>query len=118
MRVFVYRNLHKKCLSVRLVATGLVIAHVDIIYLTNCTLKVSQAGRNRVLRDRRKNVHAGVEGEWDPSEPIPPVLELTPLTYNPYVGPSFISMPSMTPYSSCPWAVITANRVFARDPVA
>ena len=65
MRVFVYFNLHKKCLSVKALegeSKGRVIAHADSVELVNATFKVSQAGRQRVLRERRKNVHAGVVG--------------------------------------------------------
>jgi hypothetical protein len=61
-KVFVYRNLHRSCFSVKDCSTGLVIAHVDTIVLENCQFKVSQAGRARVLKEKRKNVHAGVVG--------------------------------------------------------
>jgi len=64
MRVFVYRNIHKNCLSVRNVKTGLVMAHVDSITLKNVKFKVSAKGRERVLKEKAKNVHAGVEVEW------------------------------------------------------
>ena len=58
--VRVYRNLHKKCLSVK--QGGLVVCHVDNIVLKNCTFIVSEAGRQRVLKEKRKNVHAYVQG--------------------------------------------------------
>jgi hypothetical protein len=60
--VRVYRNLHKKCFSVKCMKTGLVIAHVDTITLENATFPVSKAGRKRVLKEKRKNVHAFVQG--------------------------------------------------------
>jgi hypothetical protein len=65
MRVFVYRNLHKKCWSVKDLRTGRVFAHADRITLTECEFRVSEAGRRRVLREGRKNVHAGVVGRWN-----------------------------------------------------
>lgn len=66
MQVRVYRNLHKKCFSVQAKENGrwLVIAHCHEIYLTGVTFKVSQAGRERVIREQRKNVHAFIEGTW------------------------------------------------------
>lgn len=66
MRVFVYFNLHKKCWSIRAMEgnqKGRVIAHAQAVELANCTFKVSEAGRQRVLREKRKNVHAGVVGD-------------------------------------------------------
>ena len=62
-KVFVYFNLHKKLFSVKDHATGLVVGHTDMIALENATFKVSEAGRQRVLREQRKNVHAGVIGK-------------------------------------------------------
>lgn len=61
-KVFVYRNLHKKCYSVKSMKTGRVIAHVHEIMLFQPKFKVSEAGRNKVLRTKQKNVHAGVVG--------------------------------------------------------
>ena len=61
-RVFVYKNLHQNCWSVKDRKTGLVVAHADKVELSDVELKVSQAGRRRVLEEQRKNVHAGVEG--------------------------------------------------------
>jgi hypothetical protein len=60
--VEVYRNLHKDCWSVRDSKTRLVISHVDYIHLQNATLVVRPAGREKVLREKRKNVHAFIKG--------------------------------------------------------
>lgn len=65
MRVFVYFNLHRKCWSVKALegpSKGRVIMHTLSLLLTCCTFRVSEAGRQRVLKERRKNVHAGVVG--------------------------------------------------------
>ena len=61
-KVAVYRNLHKNCWSVKCMKSKKVIAHLDHIFLERCKLKVSEAGRQRVLKERRKNVHAMVVG--------------------------------------------------------
>jgi len=62
--VFCYRNLNRKGVvwSVRSNRSGLVIRRSELVILRNVTLKVSQAGRKRVLRQKRKNVHAGATG--------------------------------------------------------
>lgn len=58
--VKVYYNLHKKCLSVQ--QSGLVKFHTEYIVLRDVTFKVSEAGRQRVLKEKRKNVHAFIHG--------------------------------------------------------
>lgn len=62
-KVKVYRNLHKKQLSV-MDRTGRVICWKDSIVLVNATFIVRPAGREKVLRTKRKNVHAFVEGKY------------------------------------------------------
>lgn len=61
--VEVYRNLHNGKMSVRDCKTHRVIAHVDNITLAGVGFRVSKAGRERVLREGRKNVHAFVSGK-------------------------------------------------------
>lgn len=61
-RVYVYWNLHKNLYSVR--QRGLVRLHAEHVQLRDVTFVVSEAGRQRVLREKRKNVHAGLRGEW------------------------------------------------------
>jgi len=65
IKVYVYFNLHKKCLSIKALSgtcKDLVVAHTNTLRLVDATFKVSEAGRQRVLREQRKNVHAGVIG--------------------------------------------------------
>jgi hypothetical protein len=58
------------------------------VSLRNCKLKVSQAGRQRVLREQKKNVHAGVEGTLE--DAYYSYLFAVPVTYNPYRYDSFV----------------------------
>jgi len=62
MKVEVYRNLNNGMLSIRDAKTKHVVGHADRVTLMDVTFHVSQAGRERVLRERRKNVHAVVRG--------------------------------------------------------
>jgi hypothetical protein len=88
MKVRVYRNLHKKCLSVQAKVNGAwkVIDHVDQITLVDVSFKVSQAGRDRVLREKRKNVHAYVCGTV---ATFPIALQGRKVSYNPYKADTF-----------------------------
>lgn len=86
--VKIYRNLHKKCYSVQ--QGGRVACHTDEIGLFNCKLKVSKAGRQRVLRERRKNVHAYIVGRISA---LPQRRQWsTGLRYNPYESENWRSI--------------------------
>ena len=78
-KVFAYRNLHDSVWSIK--QLGLVVGHVDDAVIENATLVVSEAGRQRVIREGRKNVHAGVRGFLVDSRPISPTGRVT---YNPF----------------------------------
>lgn len=86
MIVKVYFNLRKKCFSIQ--HKGKVIAHADTVKLKNVTYKVSEAGRQRVLKERHKNVHAFLVGEWVHS--LSEDFAGIPVTYNPYKYSSFV----------------------------
>jgi hypothetical protein len=62
--VRIYFNLHKKKLSVQTKVNGQwkVVAHLEDAYLRNAKFKVSEAGRQRVLKQKKKNVHAFIIG--------------------------------------------------------
>ena len=99
MRCFVYFNLHRKCFSIKALEgpdKGRVIAHSSGVLLFDCTFKVSEAGRQRVLRERKKNVHAGVVGLWLDDEvdgTYDRVLRYgSAITYNPYKYDSFVHL--------------------------
>lgn len=64
-KVSVYFNLHRKLWSIRAEEgpyKGKVIAHAANVSLVEATPHVSEAGRLRVLEEKRKNVHACIKG--------------------------------------------------------
>jgi len=87
-RVKIYWNLHKKCFSVQY--KGIVIAHKDTVCLENVEFKVSEAGRQRVLKNKRKAVHAFVCGDLQDTIEID-ISRVKFVTYNPYNGPNFMA---------------------------
>jgi len=93
-KVFVYYNLHKHLWSVRCEKTKRVILHTNNILLKDTIYKVSEAGRQRVLREKRKNVHAGVKGIIVNYDVIPMIssslMDSDAITYNPYKYDSFV----------------------------
>lgn len=92
MKVKCYFNLHKKVFSVQ--HNGIVIAHKGSLVLRNATFKVSEAGRQRVLKEKRKNVHAYVIGELE--EYFAPEGETQDVTYNPYLYQTFVDKKTLT----------------------
>ena len=104
MKVEVYRNLHKNCWSVRDNKTGKVIDHVDNIHIKDADLVVRKAGREKVLREKRKNVHAFVRGtiencsSWHNEQ----------IAYNPYKYDSFVLVESTEP-------IFHADHIYLND---
>lgn len=108
MRVEVYFNLHKKTFSVRSCETGRVLLHTDEVHIENPEFVVHQSGRNRVLSEGRKNVHAFVRGDaaFFRYTNRPP---LDTLTYNPYKYVSFVDKKTEEPVykASRAWLSVT-----------
>ena len=115
MKVCVYWNFHKKVFS--LVSNegtykGKVIAYCDKLELDDVIFKVSESGRNRVLREKKKNVHAKIYGNLVRSNIIEDKYNLLEkfksiiknvnlnnniITYNPYKYSSFVKLPNEVP---------------------
>ena len=93
-QVKVYRNLHRGCWSV--MQDGIVRFHCSHLSIANCSFHVNEKGRQRVIRNKRKEVHAWIKGripysvcysDMDFSEwPI----HSHRVTYNPYLFGSFL----------------------------
>jgi hypothetical protein len=101
----VYRNLHNGKISIRDVDRGVVVGHADHVLLHNPEFIVRESGRQRVLRERKKNVHAFIRGSIIDVDGFESYKhrhfctalhygEFTPfwvsVTYNPYLYDSFV----------------------------
>lgn len=105
MIVRVYKNLNNGLISIQCKETRLVMGHCRKISLEDATFLVNEAGRQRVLRDKRKNVHAYAEGRVISTEGLqsfrnrsvatasltPPVKGAIKVKYNPYKYSSFVT---------------------------
>lgn len=89
----VYFNLHKKCLSVA--KSNEKVRHTNAIALRDVKFHINENGRQKVLKEKRKNVHAFVKGyEFElPSD----ARFLGLITYNPYKYDSFVFVGSERP---------------------
>lgn len=89
-KVRCYRNLNNGMISI-MGRDGRVIQHSSQVVLMDAQFVVRQAGREKVLREKRKNVHAFVVGSycdsWQDDRPLPAGKAVT---YNPYKYNSFV----------------------------
>jgi len=101
--VKVYYNLHKKTFSVQ--KDGRIIMYADYVKLKDVTFKVREGGKERVRKEKKKNVHAFVIGtlldycEW-PCENMPTETNDHVITYNPYEYDSFVRLDTKEPVFS------------------
>lgn len=79
--VRVYKNLNNGKMSIQ--QNGKVVAYTDSITLKNASFKVNEGGRQRVIRERQKNVHAYAIG-LIVSFTDHDTLDGQPVTYDPY----------------------------------
>lgn len=104
--VRVYRNLHRstdeaQCWSIQAKIKGKgwrVVRHSTVVVLEGATFRVNEAGRQRVIRERKKNVHAFVYGRFvrltdGPGDPYfgastGPALQIS---YNPFRAGHFVA---------------------------
>jgi hypothetical protein len=115
--VFVYFNLHSKKWSVRLKSTGRVVAHCSSLSLSHASPVVSEAGRQRVIREKRKNVHAGIVGivarlrstaiiEWY-------MRPMRQISYNPYKWNYFFHTDDCTKFDCADYVEFHDKSVWA-----
>jgi len=117
-RVQVYYNLHKKCLSIRY--KGKVIEHAREVTLTDAKFHVSEKGRQRVLKEKRKNVHAYVSGKlketfWFTQAPKYVWTAKQRVTYNPYKHKSFVDKLTLEPIANAEVVHIQDRLITAGD---
>lgn len=117
MRVDVYYNLHKHKLSLKSrekETYGLVVKHAGIVNMRDCEFIVSQRGRQRVVDERQKNVHAYVRGRTSrrPKHPANPRR----IKYNPYKYDSFVYEDTEEPVHRADWVRIEGKNIIAYNP--
>lgn len=119
MKVFVYYNLHKKLWSIKALegpSKNKVVYHAHRVELWKVVPKVSQAGRLRVLRDRCKNVHAGLQGTLASYTPCPRLIlkgdDWEAITYNPYLYETFVYSKDEKEFTGARSCIMEGREVF------
>jgi len=86
-KVRVYRNLNNGKWSIKAISgeyKNKVVAHLDCLTLQDVTFVISDAGRARVIREGRKNVHAYAVGFLKANDEITRSDDNEVITYDPY----------------------------------
>jgi len=112
-RARIYRNLNngRMSIQVKVGKSWKVVGHIVDAVLQDVQFRVSEAGRQRVIRDGCKNVHAWGEGillgEFDES-----IIAPINLAYNPYQNETFLERGTDHIIASCKFLVVRENHVF------
>jgi len=137
----VYYNLHKQCLSIRNISTGLMSAdwadpswkhvmHMEAVNMQDVTFAVQPAGRLKVVNTGRKNVHAFVRGTVlsyvsldDPwtyntyhqrlTTDVMSNPKMIEVTYNPYKYDSFVDRNTLTPVFAADRVYVVGKNIYA-----
>tara|TARA_Y100000310_G_scaffold205201_1_gene205550 strand:- start:726 stop:1112 length:387 start_codon:yes stop_codon:yes gene_type:complete len=110
-KVFVYKNLHKDCWSIK--QDGLVKAHTHDLEMWDCAFYVNAKGRAKVLEEKRKNVHAGIKGYIDEHGVSAIEYPLHAVTYNPYKYDSFVDKTTEEPIYYSQFSRLSHKQVLA-----
>lgn len=107
-RVFVYRNLTKKCLSIK--CNGRVVGHAHTVQLLNVEFRVQRGGQRRVRTSGHKNVHAGVVGILTGFKPLG--THTTQVYYNPHKVDTFVIKSTGNPVHEAVSTLITGGKIY------
>lgn len=110
--VRIYRNLNNGTMSIQIKGpkSWKVAGHITNAVVQDVAFRVSDAGRQRVLRDQRKNVHAWGQGILigKASEVYCPIA----LGYDPYNDENFIDKDTRRIITRADWLVVRDNIVY------
>lgn len=109
----IYRNLNNGTMSVQAKEgkSWKVVGHVTEAIVSGVVFKIQEGGRQRVIRDQCKNVHAWGEGVLL-SRVDESILAPIPLGYNPYTDSTFLQRGTQHPIHTCKYLVVRNNLVF------
>jgi len=113
-RIQVYRNLRKDNFSIRDAKTRRVIAYGTDIILSNIRMYVQKGGRERVIREKWKNIHAFVSGTYEGDNYVDLNQDWEVIHYNPYTTDTFINKTTGEPIFRANVAYLSNGRCFVK----
>lgn len=113
-KVDVYFNLKTRLWSIR--HKGIVVKHAEAVTIQNARAVVSAPGRARVIREKRRTVHAVIRGEYVEAF-VRRRNGIEAVSYNPFTADHFYRVADMSPWLSGDRVYFTAGRAWvARVP--
>lgn len=127
-KIRIYRNLNNGTMSIQTKQSSSwkVVGHVTNAIVRDVKFHIQEGGRQRVIRDKRKNVHAWGEGvligQFDESVVAPiafgAALGAIALGYDPYTNATFVERGTTRAIAKCSYLAVRNNLVFvSRDAV-
>ena len=118
-KIRIYRNLNNGTMSIQVKdnKSWKVVGHVTNAIVRDVRFHIQEGGRQRVIREQRKNVHAWGEGiligQFSDS-----VVAPIALGYDPYTNATFVQRGTKNAIAKCSYLVVRNNLVFVtRDAV-
>jgi len=106
----VYFNLHKLVFSVQ--QKNLVVLHTAGVKLTEVKFQVRESGRQKVLQEKKKNVHAFVNGTFNHTLTEADTSEYREATYNPYKYSSFVDKETEQPLHTASEVILLNKKIY------
>ena len=107
-KVLVYKNLHNGLYSLMCPKSRVVLAHGMDFNLVDCYFRVNEAGRQKVIKEKRNNIHAFVLGILTDGLRE---REKVQVSYNPYKSNKF-KLGGKLPIDFCDYLTFTENGVW------
>ncbi|WP_374723110.1 hypothetical protein [Peribacillus tepidiphilus] len=114
-QIQVYRNIRKGIFSIKDVKTRRVIAYGTDIKLSNIKMQVQKLGRERVRREKWKNIHAFVTGTYEGVDQIDINEGWDLIYYNPYTTETFIKKATGEAIFSAEKAYLSEGKCFVQN---
>lgn len=114
-RLKAYRNLkfRDEVIYSLMGSDGKVKGYRPVVLLRDGTFIVREGGRQRVLREKSKNVHAFAEGVLEERAPTKGWVRVR---YNPYLFSTFVRADNLAPIASASWIRLDADGAHAIAP--
>ncbi len=98
---------------------GIVINYFEYAIIADGQFMVSDAGRERCLREKKRNVHAFISSPAEPTpverDALPPPHRLAEVKYNPYRANTFINSKTGATISQARAIYLIDGRCFVDD---
>ncbi len=116
-RFRIYRNLHRNNFSIQSYLQERkgyrVTDRVSSAILNNCKFRIYESGRQKVINERRKNVHAYIEPEsYKAINEEVDVSNFREIYYNPYKFDSFVYKDNLLKVDSVETILAYNNRLY------